>query len=370
MRGAVMRALKWIIVALLGVSVLALVINGVVPHASGPTSSTYSTAADGLRGYAELLSRSGHPVGRLRAAPGQAALDPADTVVMLDPEVVLPSDVRALQRFVRAGGRLVVGGRQPGAWLSELIAGAPTWSSTGVSSASPLLPVPETSGVGVVESAGQGAFTNAGATLPVLADANRALLTVADVGAGRLVVLADPSPLQNQLLAHADNAALGLVLAGPAGRPVAFEEAVHGYGHSSGLAALPTRWIWALGGLIAAALVLVAARFRRLGPPEPIPAAELPPRREYVDALAAALARSAQPAVASEPVRRRARALVLERSGLPPDADAEAVADAAGRLGLDPEEVAALAGPRGDESGVLAAGRALAAIGGREGGTV
>ncbi len=367
MRERLAAAFKVLALVLVVITATAIVINGFVPHASGPTSSSYSTAADGLRGYAQLLAHSGHPVTRLRSMPADAALDPRTTVVLLDPNLVLAADVRALRRFLLSGGRLIAGGREPGAWLSELLRGAPQWSAAGSPVASPLLPVPETAGVNTVTSAAEGVWTDAGATLPALGQADASLLTVASVGAGRLALLADPSPLQNRLLAQADDAALGLSLAGPARRPVAFEEAIHGYGHSSGFSALPARWKWALLGLIAAALVLVAARFRRLGPPQAAPAPAPPPRREHIEALAAALVRTGQPAAAAEPVRRRARTLVLERAALPPDADPSQFATAASRLGLDEAEIAALAAPPADESAALAAGRALATVSGARG---
>ena len=133
-------------------------------------------------------------------------------------------------------------------------------------------------------------------------------MTVATLGTGRIELLADSSPLQNQLLAHADNARLGLSLAGAPGRTVQFEEASHGYGGGRGLAALPTRWKWALIGLLVAALLAVASRIRRLGPATPPAPPTPPPRRLHVEALASALARTERPSEAAEPVRDHVRA--------------------------------------------------------------
>ena len=362
MSAAIRRALKAAAIAVVAFLLVAGTIDGLTPASSGPTSSSYATAADGLAGYAQLLTRAGHGVTRIRVAPAQAALDPRTTIVMLDPNLVLRADVAALRQFVLAGGRLIVGGREPGAWLSELIDDAPSWTASGPTSATPLLPVPETSGVGLVVSTGAGAWNDAGGTLPVLGDPGSSLLTVATLGAGRIELLADSSPLQNQLLSHADNAALGLRLAGAPGRPVAFEEAVHGYGHSSGLAALPTRWKWALIGLIAAALLAVAARMRRLGPVQPPGAPSFPPRRAHVEALASALGRTAPARAAAEPVHQRARSLVRRRAGLPPSASDEELREAAAELGLDPGEVRAVSEAELSDDNVLAAGSALAKL--------
>ena len=127
---------------------------------------------------------------------------------------------------------------------------------------------------------------------------------------------------------------------------MAFVESVHGYGRASGFGAIPTSWRFALGGLVLAALVLIWARGRRLGPAEALELPLPPPRREYVDALAALLERSRDPAAAIAQLQAEVRRRV-ERHGA---------------AGLSAEEVeAALAAPTRPED-VLAAGRALARL--------
>ncbi len=358
-------AFKRVAIAIGLLALVALVVDQLTPGRSGPTSSSYATASDGLAAYADLLSLGGHPVTRVRVTPAHANLDPRTTLVLLDPEIVVQADVAALRRFVSSGGRLIAGGSEPGAWLSELLADEPSWSSQGDTQNSPLLPVPETAGVSSVQSAGEGSWSSPQATLPVLGPADGSLATVTNIGAGRLVLLADSSPLQNRLLASGDNAAFGLAIAGAARRPVVFEEGVHGYGQSSGLSALPTRWKWVLAGLVLAALAFVASRIRRLGPPQPAPAGGQPPRREHVEALAAALERTHKPGVAAAGVQQHARALALRRAGLPPDADGLELEQAAERLGLEPEESAVISAPSLADDDVLAAGRALAKLSGR-----
>ncbi len=73
---------------------------------------------------------------------------------------------------------------------------------------------------------------------------------------------------------------------------MAFLETVHGYGVSRGFGGLPARVKWTLLGLALTTLLALWAAGRRLGPAEdpdvPLP----PPRVEYADALAAALARA------------------------------------------------------------------------------
>ena len=83
------------------VAVAAVVAFDVVLHVlgtltggtpGGPRSSSYSTGRTGVRAYAELLGRYGHPVERLRTTPSQSRLDPSDTVFLLHPPVVAAQD--------------------------------------------------------------------------------------------------------------------------------------------------------------------------------------------------------------------------------------------------------------------------------------
>jgi uncharacterized protein DUF4350 len=320
----------------------------------GPPSSSYSTGAEGAAAYAELLERSGHRVARLRRPVSDTTLDPRETLLLLDPGFVPRADARALGRFVRDGGRLVVAGAAFD-WLDEIVAEPPEWSPDALLLPEVLAPVPEVAGVTHVETAGNGVWTGGGA-LPVLGARDGALLSVADDG-GRVLLLADPSPLQNRRLGDADNARLAVALAGAPGRPVRFLESYHGYGEASGLGAVPGRWWAAFALLAAAAFVLMLAHGRRLGPPQ-APERDLPPaRRVYVESLGGVLARIRRKEQAVVPVRARAVALVGDRAGLPASATPEQLRAAGERLGLDPDELAALFGP--GPTDVVAAGRAL-----------
>lgn len=322
----------------------------------GPTSSSFATGPDGLAAYAELLVRAGHPVTPLRDDLGDADLDPRSTLVVVDPETPSDDEVRALRSFVESGGRLVAGGRPPHGWLAEVTGVAPDWAPVGPSTATPLQAVPETERVTAVRTAGEGAWVSSGFADPVVGTPNESVVAVAAVGEGRALLVADSSLLQNRLLDEADNAWFGLKLAGEETRSVVFAESVHGYGTASGLAALPTRWKWALSGLALAGLVWLLARGRRLGPPDrasrPLP----PPRREYVDAVAAGLARAGAHQDAAEAL---VGALRAEIAGRITDADP---ASAAARLGLDRDETDALLGRSSGRHAALAAGRALARL--------
>ncbi|HZI38005.1 MAG TPA: DUF4350 domain-containing protein, partial [Acidimicrobiia bacterium] len=216
-----------------------------------------------------------------------------------------------------------------------------------------------------------GSWEVAGQLRPILAgqDGGDDVIALAGgSGSGRVVALADPSPVQNGFLAADDNAALALGLVGPPTRLVLFAEGAHGYGDSEGLSALPRRWRLALAGLGLAAGIWLYARSRRLGPPEEEARALPPPRWAYVDAVAGTLARTRRPGEAAEPVRRHARELIARRAGLPPDAGPDDLYQAAIRLGLPPDEASAALGAPGptEEASVLAAGRVLARLTGEK----
>jgi hypothetical protein len=213
---------------------------------------------------------------------------------------------------------------------------------------------------------GDGTFIAPGASTPLVGTTDAALVTEARVGRGTIEFVADASPFQNRLLDTADNAALGLTLAGPASRPVVFPESVHGYGPSRGLGAIPTDWKLALLGLAIAGLVLMWARGRRLGPPEDASRPLPPPRAAYVDAVGSTLRRTHQPHDALAPVARRVHATIDARATFGVDGPAGATADLeptefarrAHALGLSDDEIDALRAPVTDET-VLALGRAL-----------
>jgi hypothetical protein len=281
-------------VALLAVALVGEIFGG---EPSGPVSSSYATNAHGVAAWASLLTRNGRKVTQLRASLQKAELSPADTAVVLDPESLIHSEGSRLAAFTEAGGRLVIGGREPQSTLPALLVDLPTWMSSGAERLRPAADAgAAVSGVAEVLTAGEGAWTqSAGYVSPLQSYGNGALLLERRFGAGTIALLADASPLQNRLLASADNAQFALDLSGPARRPVVFVESVHGFGEARGLAAIPSRWWVALAGLLGAGLLWVLARGRRLGAPEPASEMLQPARADYANAIALLLRRARAP---------------------------------------------------------------------------
>jgi Domain of unknown function (DUF4350) len=346
-----------------GVNLVTVVVDAVIPSPEGPPSSSFATSPEGAAAWAELVRRSGGEVRALRERVSDDTLPAEGTVVVLDPERFSAGQARALRRFAERGGRVVAGGAEPGDWLGELTTDdPPTWDDGGGRDAHVLVPAPEVGSAANLHTAGGGHWENVGGALPLAAGTDGPIALVEDARDGRIVLLADASPLQNRLLDEADNAALALALAGPG--PVTFVESVHGYGTATGLAALPARYGWALILIALSGLLLIVARWPRMGPPEPPEEPLFPPRRAYVDALASTLSRSRDRRSAIESVRSAARERLARRAALARDADDEAWIKAARAAGLGPDEASALV--NGDDEGI-AAGRALAHLsGGRE----
>lgn len=333
-----------------GLIAISAAVDAFVPSQHGPTSSSYATTPGGLAAYAELLARVGHPVKQLRRAPASGLLRPQQTVVLLDPDLLLRPQGRALLDFVTAGGALVTGGSSGAGFLATILKRAPTLRSYAPKTAGPLAATPETAGVSRVVSLGDGGWSPrsapAGMRAVLGAPGSPPLLLVGSIGRGRIALLADASPLQNRLLASADNARLGVDLAGAAGRPVVFVESVHGYGVARGLAALPARWWWMVAGLTLAAIAWIAGRWPRLGPPSARGRAFPPARSAYLQGMTNILRRADRPIEVAGLARATARRLAARRTGLTDRAGAEEHLEALRRLGLSDDEASLITDDR------------------------
>ena len=335
---------------------------------AGRRGSAYAAAPNGLAAFVELLHRNGRDVERRRGSLTQGRLDPHATMFVIEPDA-LPSDEAAeLAHFVEAGGRLVIAGGLPGSYLADLGVDPPSWSfeapRTWTSVDSSLAPIAE------VEASGNGAWVALGESRQLVgtSEGGAVLLALAQAGRGEILYLADATPLENLGLANADNAALAIALAGDVARPVVFAEGVHGFGASSGWRAMPEAWKLALGGLTAAALVLMWARGHRLGPPERASRPLAPPRRDHVVALASTLARTRSFADTAAPVQAAVRHRLEARGGLVVGAPCEDLDRAGIAAGLHEEERRASLGSVDTVEDLIAVGRALARLSVHDGG--
>jgi hypothetical protein len=213
------------------------------PGADGrDTFSSSDYRSGGYAAWYELLNREGVAVERFehRSADLDGSIDTLIAATPLGGAVDArgPADRDALARWVRSGGRLIaLGERRP--------------------------------------FAGRGP-RRTGLSTPY--------------GRGQVVVIADPHPFDNALIARADNARIAYVLVKPrhAGGIVAFDEGLHG-------ALVDRRW-WdvidvpqrvALGGIALAVLAALAGSMLRLGPAVTLRVAREPASDEFIAAVAA-----------------------------------------------------------------------------------
>jgi hypothetical protein len=349
-----------IVGAIIALNVLAQGLDRAVGgnEPSGVAGSSYGTQDTGLAAAASLFTHYGHSVSRRRGSLATAALDPAATVFVIEPQSLTDADEAALLAFVSQGGRLVIGGSDP-FYLRRLRDHPPAWSADG---AATYVEIDSALGARRVEAAGLGSWKDRGSGAVLAHSGDTALLTAEPVGQGEILFLADASPIENAYLARADDAAFALGLAGDPTRPVEFAEGTHGYGATRGLRAIPTAWKLSLLILGAAAVLLAWARSRRLGPPD-LPSRELPPARaEYVRALAVSLERARDPSTALAPMQQWARLQIARRAHLPSDASLEEIDRAAITLGCSESERAAMWYPPTDDNTALALGQLVSRL--------
>jgi hypothetical protein len=343
---------------------------------TGPASSL-DTSASGTAGLAQLLTSRKYPVRQLTVPVGTASLPVPGTLFVLDPQAKLSNETRALERYLAAGGRVILAGRPLLGPLRALLGPGPLplWEATRSGRAHPSASEPETYGVRTVVSNTAGSWRTASSCDHATAATKRlrvlltgsggALALLADVGRGRLILLASSSPLDNALLAQGDNAAFALDLAGPGATPVAFDEYDHLVTNSgSGLAGLPGHWQVALLLGLLAVVVWILSAARRFGPPVPIDRTLIPPRVAHVEAVAALLA-SGSPdrlAAGADPLRRAARERLCQVLRAPRGATDDELSAAAASTRLPAGVVAAVVTEPGSQADLLALGRAYARL--------
>jgi hypothetical protein len=315
------RTIVWLvvigIVIVVAMNLLARGLDGAVGgrEPGGADGSSYATQNAGLAGFTELLTWYGHDVRRIRGDLEDSSLSSGETVILADPgDALSVADADALRSFVRSGGRLLLAGVDPAA-AARIVDDPP---ETRLGAVTYRQFAPELDGLRRVVAAGSQSYVDNGDAEVLARNGNRVLAQSQRLGAGEVVLLADISVITNAYLARADNAALGLSLAGDDGR-IVFLEGVHGYKKAGedggGMSAIPSRWKYALLVFAAAAIVFAWARGRRLGPADR-PRRDLPPARaEYVDALSGTLALTGEPGAALDHApRTEAEILALGRA--------------------------------------------------------
>ena len=356
---------EWVVlVGLVAVMVGASVLMGGKgaedPQAERPDPSTYNAKAAGGKGLYLWLQELGLQVRRWERPLTQLP-DKATVLLVLRPRLpVEEQELRALEKWVRNGGLLLLaddslGGPIPGVWagapalrfgLEPRLGGRP-------GPLRPAFPSRYAAGVEAIEPTGWMRFHRKvpEGWAPLFADRSGEVLALKRLGRGTLIALADPGILSNARLEVAGHArlALNIVEAHADGGLVLVDEFHHGHGQPGGLSryvqgtALP--WILAQAAL--AFLVVLVARGTRFGAPVPLATPARASSLEYVGALGDLYQRAGARRLAVEALAHSFRRRLTEALGARPDEGAARLgARAARRIGVQAEQVKTCLAPR------------------------
>jgi hypothetical protein len=310
------------------------------PGGDGGDLDPGSGAPDGSRAVARILERQGVTVRRVRD-PQQAAAE-AGTVVLVHPELLSPSQLRALDR---RGARLVL--VQPDAVVLDVLAPAvEPAGSVPAAVRAPGCDLAEAQ-VGPARAGGSLYTLDAGTAGSVCypgGDRPRTGSLVATGGSERtVVVLGQAEVLTNAHLDEDANAALALRLLGTRASltwvvPDPLQAAPDG---EQSLGSLLPPWVrWVVLQAVLALVVALLWRARRLGPVvrEPLPVAVRSAETLLGRARLYRRARAADRAAAT--LRTATLRRLAARLAVPPAAGPEAVAvRVAAATGQDPQQV-------------------------------
>jgi hypothetical protein len=336
----------------------------------GPASSSFSPTSDGLAAYAELLSKYDHQVTQLTSPLTTGSVAQGSTLVVAAPDSWTQSETQGVVSVIQRGGRVIVMGQPPPGLMESMFpyGNAPGWSQMAVTTSTPTGTSQFVYGVSTVASSGPGSWSNAGITTPLLVSGGVSLALFAQVGAGSVILLGSPAPLQDRLIGEADNAAFALDISGGLGAPVVFDEYDHGYGQTGGgYGGLPDYWKAAFVVALIAVLVWMWSASRRLGPPEEKERLLAPARVRYVDAMATLLSTAEPEELPSVGfgLQARARSELCRVVGVSVQASDDEVARAARSVGIDESLIRAALVPPGSSDEMVYAGRAVAELAGR-----
>lgn len=341
----------------IGLAALGSVIDR---NPTGPPSSPRGTGGDGLAAFVDLLRARGHAVTVNRSAPVADDLPVGGTVFLVDPVHVERTDAQAIADFLRGGGRLVAVGPTTAGLLASH-SGADTVPDQAQPAERLEVWVPGRLTGSARSLAGDAGtrWRDIGELVPVAGADGRPFAVTGSVDSGRLIGLADSTPLHNRNIARADNAAFGLALAGDGPVTIVDRTAEPG---ATGLAAVPSGWKWTAAFLAVTATAFLWMAGTRFGPAEPQERELRPARLDHVDAVVAGIARQKpSPALATDRMRRRERHALTTELRIDADTSDAVVRTTATTASIPAERIdAVLTEPRSDAD-ALALGR-IAAI--------
>jgi len=310
----------------LGIAVaLAVVIGFLVPNGNGnenPLPSTYLAGQHGARAAYETLLRANYPIERWERPLYELAntAGPDTVVIFAEPFTRERDDIQAVRQILGRGGRVL----STGYWGGFILPGGQADTPREFSFAACRL---EPEGLDALANSGE-VWMVPEAAWQVGNPAHRIQYSCAgqpavveyEYGKGHVVWWSSATPLENGMLARANNLDLLLNSLGPReGHRFFWDESLHGDVRSNwSYVAGPARnmlWI----GLPVLGLLIVFSFSRRSGPVRDLPQAPRAAPIEFLDALGSlyrgAGASSTAVAVALERFRRHSLQLCGLRTG-------------------------------------------------------
>ena len=323
------RGVVVVLAILVGLLLVAFVVGR--PSRAGPPLDPRSDAPLGTSAHVEVHRRLDADVELSVGLP-----DEDDDVALVLADELTDDQRQQLQDWTRAGGRLIVA--SPGPMTPQPVQASVLDPGTEVVEPG-ACSIEALSGLGPVDTGG-GVLLEVptGAEL-CFGDGDGAYVVASELGEGTVVAIGGPLFAVNDLLDEADNAALAAALLAPEpGTAVRFvEPPIPAGGGDKTLLELAAPGVRRAVIQLGIAFVLYAIwRAIRLGRPiveeQPVPIAG----SELVAAVGRLLSRTRSPAAAADLVRADLRRELVGRLGLPPDASADAIADAVSeRTGAD-----------------------------------
>lgn len=252
-----------------------------------PISSIYSAAPEGTQSLYRYLGELGmdaQPLEQFDPLPAEGTIVVAsDTFLVKWPSA---ADVDRLTEWVEDGGRVVLAGPVAiDAFAGPLLGDVWTTVAEPMED-SPAIPTRYASGV-TTASFGSARLTGVTAEWVTVVGEDESLVATRRLGAGEVVVLSSPYPMTNDGLGQEDNARLATLLVAGGARPVYFDEYHQGYARGGSIwdRLSPGGRIGLLFAL-AALVVALGARSRRLGPAIPQPQTVMARTGAYIAQLA------------------------------------------------------------------------------------
>lgn len=281
------------------------------------TPSAYSAASGGCKAAYLLLRDSSYQVQTWEQPLSALPDGKGKTLLILEPAAFpTRNEKQTLERFLKDGGRLIAAGRFAGFYLPQdeavPVPAGTTWKPVPALSLSPITrAAPEI-------TLAPGAYWRPGSSaVGLYGESDKPVVVEYKIGEGKVLWLADPTPLANAGLREPGNLAFLLAaVGGPEQNQVLWDEYVHGY-ESSGVASKTHGLIGWIGfQVLVIALAILFTYSRRSGPVW-IPEGEvrLSPL-EFVRTLGSLYEQANAGAVAVEISYQRFRYLLTRRLGL------------------------------------------------------